>query len=93
MESKCRFKQDGIPCDEKPKLINVKNYQTSTSNYIIGCDKYKFNDKYHRYKKVDPTTHDIALLRDLLNGKTVMVSLFLILEIYILINYLIIYIL
>ena len=93
MESKCRFKQDGIPCDGKPKLINVKNYQTSTSNYIIGCDKYKFNDKYHRYKKVDPTTHDIALLRDLLNGKAVMVSLFLILEIYILINYLIIYIL
>ena len=93
MESKCRFKQDGIPCDRKPKLINVKNYQTSTSNYIIGCDKYKFNDKYHQYRKVDPTTYDIALLRDLLNGKTVMVSLFLILEIYILINYLIIYIL
>jgi hypothetical protein len=55
-------------------LINVKNYQTSTSNYVIGCNKYKPNDKYHRYKKVDPTTYDIALLRDLFNGKAVVVS-------------------
>jgi hypothetical protein len=75
MESKCKFKQDGISCSGKPKLINIKNYQTSTSNYIIGCDKYKLNDKYHRYIKVDPTTYDVPLLRDLLNGNVVMVSL------------------
>ncbi|GET50862.1 hypothetical protein GLOIN_2v1773466 [Rhizophagus irregularis DAOM 181602=DAOM 197198] len=68
MESKCKFKQNGISCSGKPKLINLKNYQTSTSNYIIGCDKYKLNDKYHRYIKVDPATYDIPLLRDLLNG-------------------------
>ena len=73
MESKCRFKQNGISCDGKPKLINVKNCQTSTSNYVIDCDKYKFNDKYHRYKKVDPTIYDITLLRNLLKGKAVMV--------------------
>jgi hypothetical protein len=75
MESKCKFKQNGISCSGKPKLINLKNYQTSTSNYIIGCDKYKLNDKYHRYIKVDPATYDIPLLRDLLNGNVVMVSL------------------
>jgi len=74
MESKCRFRQNGIPCDGKPTLVNVKNYQTSTSKYIIGCDKHKINDKYHRYKIVDPTIYDIALLRDLLNGKAIMVS-------------------
>src|SRR5690242_9979845 len=73
MESKCRFQQNGVLCPGKPKLINVKNYQTSISNYVIGCDKYQSNDKYHRYIKVDPTTYDIPLLRDLFSGNAIMV--------------------
>jgi hypothetical protein len=72
MESKCKFKQN--TCSGKPKLISIKNYQTSTSNYIIGCDKYKPDDRFHRYIKVDPATYDIPLLRDLLNGNVVIVS-------------------
>ncbi len=75
MKSKCKFKQNGLFCSGKPKLINLKNYQTSTSNYIIGCDKYKLNDKYHQYIKVDPATYDIPLLHDLLNNNVVVVSL------------------
>lgn len=74
MESKCKFRQNGVPCSGKPKLINVKNYQTLISNYVIGCDKYQPNDKYHRYIKVDPTTYDIPLLRDLLSGNTTVVN-------------------
>ena len=74
MESKCKFKQNGLSCSGKPKLVKTKNCQTSTFNYIIGCDKYKHNDKYHRYTKVDPTVYDISLLRDLLNNNGVMVS-------------------
>jgi len=74
MESKCQFHRNGILCSGKPKLINVKNYQTSISNYVIGCDKYQFNDKYHRYIKVDPMTYGIPLLRDLLNGNAVIVN-------------------
>ena len=74
MESKCQFHQNGIPCLGKPKLINIKNYQTSVSNYIIGCDKYQFNDKYHHYIKVDPTIYDISLLNNLFNGNAIMVK-------------------
>ncbi len=74
MESKCQFHQNRIPCSGKPKLINIKNYQTSVSNYIIGCDKYQFNDKYHRYIKVDPTIYDISLLNNLFNGNAIMVK-------------------
>lgn len=68
LESKCNFKQNGKLCAGKPKLVIVKNYQTSISSYIIGCDKYKQNDKYHWYIKIDPSIINIALLRDLFNG-------------------------
>ena len=35
MESKCQFHRNGIPCSGKPKLINVKNYQTLISNFCF----------------------------------------------------------
>ena len=73
MESKCKFNKNGVQCSGKPKLINVKNYQTSISNYVIGCDKYQPKE-YHRYKTVDPNTYEISLLRDLLNGNATMVN-------------------
>jgi len=75
MDSQCQFRQNGINCIGKPKLINVINHQTSISNYVIGCDKYKLNDKYHRYIKIDSNVYDISLLRDLLNGNAIMVNL------------------
>ena len=75
MESKCQFNRNGVQCSGKPKLINVKNYQTSISNYIIGCDKYQPNERYYHYRKVDHATHDISLLRDLLNGNATMVNI------------------
>ena len=78
MESKCKFQQNGIPCSGKPKLINIKNYQTSISTYVIDCDKYKPNDKYHWYIKVDPSTIDIILLRDLFNGNAMIVRVIII---------------
>ncbi|GET04687.1 hypothetical protein GLOIN_2v1545568 [Rhizophagus clarus] len=53
------FKGNGIICSGKPKLINIKNYQSSTSNYAIACDVYKLNDKHHRYIKVDPAIYDL----------------------------------
>ncbi len=56
------------------RQTNIKNYQTSVSNYIIGCDKYQFNDKYYRYIKVDPTIYDISLLNNLFNGNAIMVK-------------------
>jgi hypothetical protein len=59
----------------KAKLVVVKNRQTSISSYIIGCDKFQPNDRYHRYIKVDPSTIDIALLRDLFNGNAIVVRI------------------
>lgn len=56
----------------KAKLVVVKNRQTSISSYIIGCDKFQ---RYHRYIKVDPSTIDIALLRDLFNGNAIVVRI------------------
>lgn len=67
--------QNGITCTGNPKLIIVKNRQTSVSSYVIGCDKYQPNDRYHRYKKVDPSLIDIALLRDLFNGNAIVVRI------------------
>jgi len=56
----------------KAKLVVVKNRQTSISSYIIGCDKFQ---RYHHYIKVDPSTIDIALLRDLFNGNAIVVRI------------------
>ena len=75
MKSKCQFHQNGISYSGKPKLINVKNYQTSISNYVIDCDKYQLNNKYHHYIKVDLTAYDILLLRNLLNGNAKVVRI------------------
>ena len=74
-ESKYQFHQNRTPYLENLKLISVKNYQTSITNYIIGCDKYQLNDKYHHYIKVNPITYDIFLLHNLFNKNAIIIKI------------------
>uniref|UniRef100_U9TK34 Uncharacterized protein n=1 Tax=Rhizophagus irregularis (strain DAOM 181602 / DAOM 197198 / MUCL 43194) TaxID=747089 RepID=U9TK34_RHIID len=69
-ESSCPFKKDNnVSCDGKARLGKIANYQqTETTKYFIGCDKYKQNEKWHRFINIKPEETNISLLQQLFSG-------------------------
>ena len=68
-QSSCSFKKDiNVFCDRKPCLGKIVNYQTETSKYFIGCDKYKQNEKWHRFIKINSEEINLSLLQQLFSG-------------------------
>lgn len=64
----CNFKKDNVLCDGEPHIGRVTNYQTNIVSYFIGCKKYKYGDKWHRYIKIKQDEVDISLLQSLFTG-------------------------
>jgi len=72
-KSSCPFKKENVPCDGGARIGKITNYQTQIVTYFIGCDKFKQNEKWHRFIKIKPEEIDISLLQNLFSG-TVSVS-------------------
>lgn len=53
----------------EPKLIRLKEKDTSNFRWIIGCTKYKPREQWHRYIEIDIQKNDIELLYKLFNGE------------------------
>lgn len=73
-ESSCPFKKDNIPCNGGALIGKTTNFQTHIVTYFIGCDKFKQNEKWHRFIKIKPEEIDLLLLHNLFAG-TVSVSI------------------
>jgi hypothetical protein len=67
-DTPCNFKKNNIPCDGRPRMGKVTNYQTNIVSYFISCNKYKQGDKWHRYIKIKQDEVDISLLQSLFTG-------------------------
>ena len=62
------FKKDNIPCNGKPHVGKITNYQTNIVSYFISCNKYRQGDRWHRYTKIKQDEVDIQLLQNLFTG-------------------------
>jgi len=67
-ETSCPFKKDNISCNGGARIGKITNYQTQIVTYFIGCDKFKQNEKWHRFIKIKPEEIDISLLQNLIAG-------------------------
>uniref|UniRef100_U9T8I9 Uncharacterized protein n=1 Tax=Rhizophagus irregularis (strain DAOM 181602 / DAOM 197198 / MUCL 43194) TaxID=747089 RepID=U9T8I9_RHIID len=72
-KSSCPFKKENVPCDGGAHIGKITNYKTQIVTYFIECDKFKQNEKWHRFIKIKPEEIDISLLQNLFSG-TVSVS-------------------
>ncbi|CAG8809957.1 5231_t:CDS:2, partial [Gigaspora rosea] len=70
-ESQCKFQCNGILCSGFAKLGKIVNYLTNTSSYFIGCTKYRQNDKWHRFIKININEIDLSLLKKLFAGELI----------------------
>jgi hypothetical protein len=53
----------------------MTNHQTQIVTYFIGCNKFKQNEKWHRFIKVNSDEIDIPLLQNLFAGTATSVSI------------------
>ena len=74
-DSQCKFKQNGVTCSGRPKLIRLLEKESYKYRWIIGCTNYKPQEKWHRYIEIDIQKINIDLLRKLFNGEAI-VSMF-----------------
>jgi hypothetical protein len=70
-DSQCKFKQDGITCSGKPRLVRLMEKESLKYRWIIGCTNYKPQEKWHRYIEIDTQKIDIDLLRKLFNREDI----------------------
>ncbi|CAG8832225.1 14935_t:CDS:2, partial [Gigaspora margarita] len=58
-----------ILCSGFAKLEKIVNYLTNTSSYFIEYTKYKQNDKWHHFIKININEIDLSLLKKLFAGE------------------------
>lgn len=68
IKTECRYKKNDIKCTGKPVLKCLKRHdETIPPSYFIGCSKWNFNEKFHRFINIKENV-DLKLLQQLLNG-------------------------
>ncbi|CAI2187127.1 16126_t:CDS:10 [Funneliformis geosporum] len=68
IQTEYRYKKDNIKCTGRPVLKCLKSRdETIPPSYFIGCDRWNFNEKFHRYISIKENV-DLNLLQQLLSG-------------------------
>ena len=67
-KSSCPFKKENIPCDGRAHIGKITNYQTQIVTYFIGCNKFKQNEKWHRFININSEEINLSLLQQLFSG-------------------------
>ncbi|CAG8811529.1 23594_t:CDS:2, partial [Cetraspora pellucida] len=66
-ETSCKFKINERLCERKPVLYCLAHYNLLETKYFIGCTKWKYDEKHHRFIFVSSNIN-LELLNNLYNS-------------------------